>query len=831
MIPFARNTLLIRAGSIIGVLLVALLAVPYLVDLDAYKPEIAARVKSMTGRDLVIGGPIRFSLLPLPAVTLDEVKFSNARDAKTPYMAEVKKVRVQPSLLALLVARIEISKVTLDEPKIALEVGPEGRPNWDFAPAGAPTPAHSAPSMPLSLPRLDITDGTLVFSDAAASLTITADKADLTASVGSLDGPYASSGKAVVNGAPLTFNVVVGARGPKGFDADMSLEAGGGRLSCKGTLSELGPDARLSGRASASADNLVAFVEALSEMAGLPRPEVPPLLAGRFRFDGPVELSPSAFAANDFRLVLGEDKGSGSLAVTLKPALAVEAKFTAPRLDLDRWLAALPLPPELTAESAPPPTPSPAAAPAPASPVAASPAAEKRSWLASITAKLALEVGEVIYNKKPVRNLAVELEARGDAVAVPRLTATLPGDFAIEARSTMSGDPARPTVSGGFSLVGPRLRETLSWLGIDVSSVPAGKLRQLSMKGAMSSKDGNVQVDNATVALDDLKGAGAIVVVFTVPLSVTTHVELDTLDLDSYLPPDSAKPAASTSPAASVTPILALLGPSIGLTLKVARIVFRGDTIAGVDIDVARKAGTLLLNGINVADLASARLAMRGAVANYWTPKPLGDFAFQVETPDMDRLLRLAGAAPAGLGAVSVRGGVAGNAEDLTVRGFALNAMGWSLLASGALALPGAAQGKITSVSYKGSLVVNGQPMEASIGVDVVGDRPVLTVDVKTDTLDFNKLGGTAAAVRAPAGVQPALESRPIGTPLRAFDGRFKVTVATLGGAPVQLGNAEIDATLKDGVLTVSRFKGDSTAARSTCRASSTAAGLRCPST
>ena len=248
-------------------------------------------------------------------------------------------------------------------------------------------------------------------------------------------------------------------------------------------------------------------------------------------------------------------------------------------------------------------------------------------------------------------------------------------------------------MSGDFSLVGPKLRETLAWLAVDVSSMPANKLTQLSVKGRMGSRGGNVQVSDAVFELDDLKGAGGIVVSFTVPLSVVTHVELGTLDLDSYVPPPGPRPAAAASPVASVTPILALLGPSIGLKLKVAKIDYRGDAITGVDIDVARDAGTLRLNEVKVANLAGARIALRGAVASYWTPQPRADFAFDLEAPDIDRVLKLAGGAPAGLGALSLRGGVAGSWESLTLRDCALDAMGWSVLANGALALPGAARG------------------------------------------------------------------------------------------------------------------------------------------
>ncbi len=365
-------------------------------------------------------------------------------------------------------------------------------------------------------------------------------------------------------------------------------------------------------------------------------------------------------------------------------------------------------------------------------------------------------------------------------------------------------------MSGDFSLVGPRLRETLAWLAVDVSSIPANKLTQLSVKDRLGSNRGNVQVTDAVFALDDLEGVGGIVVNFTVPLSVVTHVELATLNLDSYMPPPGPTPAGEASAVASVTPILALLGPSIGLKLKVARIDYRGDAITGVDVDVARDAGTLRMNEVRVANLVGARIAMRGAVARYWTPRPRADFTFDFEASDMDRVLKLAGGAPTGLGALRLRGGVAGTWESLALRDCALDAMGWSVLANGAVELPGAAakDGTIKSASYKGSIVVNGQPIEAAIGADLSGSKPVVSADLRTNMLDFGRLGGGGTAARRPQRSVPALDTQPIGTPLRSVDGTLKVSVASLGGAPVPLGNAEIAATLKDGVLTVSRFEG-----------------------
>ena len=807
MAPSLRKKVLVGGGGIVGLLIVALLAAPLFIDVNSYKPMIAAEVKKATGRDLVLDGPISLSLLPVPSVSISGVKFFNMPGSKNANMVEVKSVTVKPSVLALLMGGIEVSEVTLVEPKIVLEVNAEGKPNWEFAPSVAeakPAAAKPTSAKPLSLGRLTIKNGTLIFSDSKAGVSVVAQKANFSASVGSLDGPYSLAGNATVNDAPLKLDLAVGARNASGHTADVALEAGGGKLSFKGTLSELGPNARVAGMASASAEQLTTFIDTLLRLAGQPEPALPPLLAGKFNFDGAIELSQKAVSAKDFKLALGQDSGSGSLSVTLKPALALDGKLIVPRLDLDRWLAALARP----ATPAPPATPAARTTPAPATPAAGG------GFPTGLTAKLALDVGEVTYNKKPIRNVAVELEARGGAVAVPKLAATLPGDMVLQARSTMTGDAARPQVSGEFNLLGPKLRETLTWLDVDVSSVPAAKLTRLSMKGKMSSTGGNVAVSDAVFELDDLKGSGGIAVTFGVPLSIVTNVAIDTVDLDSYIAPAVAsgqKPAgtAGAAPASSAARP-AVAGPTVGLKAKVARLIYQKETIGGIDVDVALQGSTLRLTDVKVSNLLGARLAVRGTVAAYDSAQPRPDIAFNFEAPDVSRLLKFAGAtAPAGLGAMSASGGLAGSVEQMTLREFTVSGMGHSLRASGVLSLPGISKGAPQSAAYKGSVTLNGQTLEGSVDAKLTG-KPNIAADLRANVLDLDKIGGSGGgAARAPARGQPAAGAQPIDTAaLRSVDGSFKLVAATLISAPLRIGNADLAATLKDGVLTISHFKG-----------------------
>jgi hypothetical protein len=524
-------------------------------------------------------------------------------------------------------------------------------------------------------------------------------------------------------------------------------------------------------------------------MAGQPAPPLPLLLGGKVTFSGDIDASQTAFAAKDFTLSFGDDVGSGSVSVSLAPTVTVEGKFAARRLDFDKWLAGLKPPTEV-------------AAPAPTRPLdQAQPTEPSRpkSPLLSIDAKLAIEAGEVIYNKQPVRDLALELQTRSGAVAVTRFNAVLPGDLRIEAHSTMSGDPAKPVVAGDFSLQGSKLRETLTWLGADISSIPPQKLQQVSMKGQLTSSGGNVEVKDAAFQLDALKGTAGITVSFTVPLTAVMSLDFDTIDIDSYLPRQ-----ASWSPGdrPSGIPILALLGPVVGLKLKFAKVVYRGETIASIYLDVERHRGTLKLNDLKVADLAGARVAIRGAVAGYWEEHPKADFLFSFAAPNLGRVLHIVGIAEAGIGAVSASGGIAGTYEKLVLRDVSVSALGWSGRASGTLSLPGAAKGTPTAAAYKGSIAINGNGIQATIDA-TLGDRPNIVADLKADMLDVAALHGEGRAQAASS------DSQPIDTaPLRSFDASLHVAAGTLVNPPFNIANADLVASLKDGLLTLSHFTG-----------------------
>jgi AsmA-like protein len=229
-----------------------------------------------------------------------------------------------------------------------------------------------------------------------------------------------------------------------------------------------------------------------------------------------------------------------------------------------------------------------------------------------------------------------------------------------------------------------------------------------------------------------------------------------------------------------------------------------------VEIDVALQGSTLKFNDIKVSNLGGARLAVRGSVADYDSTLPHPDIAFNFEAPDMSKVLKIVGGtAPPDLGLVKVSGGIEGTIEALNIKQLNVSAEGQTALVNGILTMPGASKGPPSTIGYKGSITANGQTIEGSVDAKVA-DRPSITADLKTSLLDVDKLG-TGAPPPAAARGRPAApaSNAPIDTSaLRAFDASVRLVAGTLVSSPLRISSADLALTLKDGVLTISHFKG-----------------------
>ena len=150
--PVTRRLLFIPVGAIL--LLVAAVGTAWLViDPDAYKDRIAEAVTRQTGRKLVLGGHLRLTFTPEPALSVTEVSFANVQGGSRPEMATAQRVEATLAWLPLLQRHFVVTRLTLIGPDLVLERGPDGRPNWIMTrdapnrePSGAAPAAQSQPA-------------------------------------------------------------------------------------------------------------------------------------------------------------------------------------------------------------------------------------------------------------------------------------------------------------------------------------------------------------------------------------------------------------------------------------------------------------------------------------------------------------------------------------------------------------------------------------------------------------------------------------------------------------------------------------------------------------
>ena len=90
--------ILIIIGIVIALLVGALVTVPFLVPSEVYKAQIESAATKALGRDVVLKGDARISVLPTFAARVDGIEVSNPDGFSDPLMIEAGSLRASVKL-------------------------------------------------------------------------------------------------------------------------------------------------------------------------------------------------------------------------------------------------------------------------------------------------------------------------------------------------------------------------------------------------------------------------------------------------------------------------------------------------------------------------------------------------------------------------------------------------------------------------------------------------------------------------------------------------------------------------------------------------------------
>jgi AsmA protein len=171
-------------GIIVGVLILIVIALPFLIDANTFRPKLEAEMTEALGRQVKVGN-LTLSLFS-GGVEADNISIADdPQFSKSPFV-EAKSLRVGVEMIPLIFSKtLNVTELTLNQPEISL-VKSENGEKWNFSSIGGKNPSAPTKNSPassgnpnLSVAKLNVTDGRLTVSQVGEGAKRVYDKVDI----------------------------------------------------------------------------------------------------------------------------------------------------------------------------------------------------------------------------------------------------------------------------------------------------------------------------------------------------------------------------------------------------------------------------------------------------------------------------------------------------------------------------------------------------------------------------------------------------------------------------------------------------------------------------
>lgn len=202
---------------------------------------LAESIRTQSGRELDFG-EVGVTLLPHPAVELQQVRFGNAAWGSQPWLAEAGRVSVEVDALALLSRRLHFRRITVADASVLLETGRDGNDNWAMGLVHPGARAHGWFDT-VVIDELTLRASTLSYRNSATGKTLSARVDSLDVSGSSASDPMHVNADTVVNGTKVTAAGTVGAlaaliANAPAYPVDLSGNFGAASVGAHGTVGQ-----------------------------------------------------------------------------------------------------------------------------------------------------------------------------------------------------------------------------------------------------------------------------------------------------------------------------------------------------------------------------------------------------------------------------------------------------------------------------------------------------------------------------------------------------------------------------------------------------------------
>ncbi|MFT6557446.1 AsmA family protein [Sneathiella sp.] len=337
--------------GIVVLLIVAVVAIPFLVPAERLKEELILAVNDATGRTLSIDGDFNVSVFPTLGVNASTVSLSNAPSSNEPNMVSIDTLTVELAVLPILTGQVQVDKFVLNKPVIYLESDKKGNKNWEFSsPAGtasgtsdAKTESSSDSSggdlgiSDLNLGDVQIIGGALTYNDQKTGDVQILSDINIALILTGLDAPFKAAGNAVWNAEKVDFETEIGALRAVLENKPTSLKSSVTSSKVTFTL-DGGIDATQPLKLNGKTDLNIPSLKDLTAWVGQPM-EAKEGTFGLVSVKGDVSINDTAYAFKNATLVFDKINGNGDFSVNLgKKIPYLEGRLDIVELDINPYL-------------------------------------------------------------------------------------------------------------------------------------------------------------------------------------------------------------------------------------------------------------------------------------------------------------------------------------------------------------------------------------------------------------------------------------------------------------------------------------------------------------
>ena len=321
-------------AALLALALAGLIATTWLINRDTLRQSVEAQIRSVTGLEFMVDGPIDVSVFPGSYVAFHNVGLKGGGTADPALRVDVLTANLR--LLPLLLQRFEIADLMMLRPQIRVAREADGESNWTpFIQTIARTMKPDADNQ-VSFSEIRIQDGTLTYEDAGNHASENLNDIDLSLAWPSISRSFAATGQFDWRGERVD-----GAISISDFVAALSGDRSGLKARLSSAPLKLAFDGTVANRTSAMMEGTLtvdtASLRNALEWTGRPPPGSGGF--GRFALKARANVVGASIALTNVNVELDGNVAEGVMTYSNNGRQALQATLAADALDFTPYIS------------------------------------------------------------------------------------------------------------------------------------------------------------------------------------------------------------------------------------------------------------------------------------------------------------------------------------------------------------------------------------------------------------------------------------------------------------------------------------------------------------